>query len=195
MGGDVTVGDDGVPRCDWAGPAGTALADYHDQVWGTPTADLGQLFEALTLGVFEVGMSWKVVFGKRQGLAEAFHGFDAEQVAAMTGGDVDRLVQDPTVIRSRGKIQATIDNARIVLAASPSLPELVERYRSRRRSAPRTAAAVPTVTAKAEAFAKQLKAQGYRYVGPTSMYAFMQNVGMVNDHLHGCFRAADHSDR
>ena len=190
MSDDVITGVDGKPRCAWAGPGGTAMSRYHDEVWGTATVDPSALFEALTLGVFEVGMSWKVVFGKREGLRRAFRDFDAAAVAAMTGQDVDRLVEDASIIRSRPKIQATIDNARVMLSASPPLPELVESYAGRDRQAPRTLADVPASTPQAEALAKQLKAQGYRYIGPTSIYAFMQNVGAVNDHVHGCFRAA-----
>jgi DNA-3-methyladenine glycosylase I len=192
MSGDVIPGRDGLPRCAWAGPGDTAMGRYHDEVWGTPTSDPSALFEALTLGVFEVGMSWKVVFSKRDGLRRAFRDFDAAKVATMTGRDVDRLVEDASIIRSRAKIQATIGNARVMVSASPTLPELVESHSSHGRRAPRSLADVPTSTAQAEAFAKQLKAQGYRFVGPTSVYAFMQNVGAVNDHIHGCFRAVDH---
>jgi DNA-3-methyladenine glycosylase I len=190
MSDSVITGDDGKARCAWAGPGDTAMGRYHDEVWGTPTVDRTALFEALTLGVFEVGMSWKVVFGKREGLRRAFQGFDAAAVARMTGEDVDRLVTDASIIRSRPKIQATIDNARALVSASPTLAELVGSHTGHRRRAPRTLADVPTSTPDAEAFAKQLKAQGYRFVGPTSVYAFMQNVGAVNDHVKGCFRAA-----
>jgi DNA-3-methyladenine glycosylase I len=145
--------------------------------------------------VFEVGMSWKLVFGKREGLRRAFHGFHPTHVAAMTDNDVDRLVQDPSIIRSRGKIQATIGNASIAVSASPTLPELTRIYVVHRNRPPRSEAEVPTVTPQSEALAKDLKKQGYQFVGPTSIYAFMQNVGMVNDHLRGCFRAAGHSHR
>lgn len=195
MDNDVVLGDDGKPRCAWAGAAGSELADYHDEVWGTPTEDPTALFEALTLGVFEVGMSWRIIFGKREGLRKAFKGFDPTHVAAMTDRDVDRLVQDTSIIRSRGKIRATIDNARVAVSASPTLPELTRMYVVRRNRPPRSEAEVPTVTPQAEAFAKDLKKQGYRFVGPTSIYAFMQNVGMVNDHVRGCFRAAGHPQR
>ena len=109
----------------------------------------------------------------------------------MTERDVDRLVKDPSIIRNRGKIEATLANARAMASASPSLAELAKSYKSTRTRAPRSLADIPTSTPEAEAFAKQLKSQGYRFVGPTSVYAFMQNVGVVNDHLQGCFRAAD----
>jgi len=191
MSGDVIIGHDGKPRCAWAGAADTAFGRYHDEVWGTLTYEESALFEALTLGVFEVGLSWSVVFGKRDAFRKAFRGFDVSKVAAMTARDVDRLVQDASIIRNRAKIQATLDNARAMRSASPSLAELAKPYELSRKRAPRSLADVPTSTPEAEAFAKQLKAQGYRFVGPTSVYAFMQNVGVVNDHLHGCFRAAD----
>jgi len=142
--------------------------------------------------VFEVGLSWSIVFGKRDAFRKAFHGFDVSKVAAMSGRDVDRLQQDPSIIRNRGKIQATIDNARAMRSTSPSLVALARSYETTRKRAPRFVADLPTSTPQAVAFAKQLKSQGYRFVGPTSVYAFMQNVGVVNDHIHGCFRATDY---
>jgi len=111
------------------------------------------------------------------------------QAAAMTARDVDRLVQDASIIRNRGKIQATVDNARAMMSASPSLPALAKSYEITRKRPPRFLADLPTSTPQAESFAKQLKSQGYRFVGPTSVYAFMQNVGVINDHIRGCFRA------
>ena len=112
------------------------------------------MFEALTLGVFEVGLSWSIVFGKRDAFRKAFRGFDVAKIAAMT--------------------------------------ELAKSYAITRKGAPRSIADLPKSTPQTEAFAKQLKSQGYRFVGPTSVYAFMQNVGVVNDHIHGCFRATDY---
>ena len=157
--------------------------------WGTRTYDESALFEALTLGVFEVGLSWSIVFGKREAFRRAFQGFDVARVAAMTERDVDRLVQDASIIRNRGKIQATVSNARAMLSASPGLAELAKSYELTRDEPPRSIADLPKSTPQAEAFARQLKSQGYRFVGPTSVYAFMQNVGVVNDHVLGCFRA------
>ncbi len=151
------------------------------------------MFEALTLGVFEVGLSWSIVFGKLNAFRRAFRGFDIARVAAMTDRDVDRLLQDPSIIRNRGKIQATVDNARAMRSASPSLVALAKSYESTRKLAPRSFGDLPKSTPQADAFAKQLKSQGYRFVGPTSVYAFMQNVGVVNDHIHGCFRATDYA--
>jgi DNA-3-methyladenine glycosylase I len=110
----------------------------------------------------------------------------------MTERDVDRLTEDASIIRNRAKIQATLDNGRLMLSASPSLVMLAKSHEITRRRAPPSVAALPKTTPEAEVFAKQLKSQGYRFVGPTSVYAFMQNVGVVNDHVHGCFRAVDY---
>jgi len=193
MGNEVIIGYDGRRRCAWAGAGDTPSVRYHDRVWGMRTYDESALFEALTLGVFEAGLSWAIVFGKRDAFRTAFHGFDIAQVAAMTDRDVDGLLQDPSIIRNRAKIEATVENARAMSSASPTLAELARSYASTRKRAPRSIADLPTSTPQADALAKQLKSQGYRFVGPTSVYAFMQNVGMVNDHLHGCFRATDYT--
>ncbi|HEY3088296.1 MAG TPA: DNA-3-methyladenine glycosylase I [Jatrophihabitantaceae bacterium] len=193
MGSDVIIGHDTKPRCAWAGSGDTAFARYHDEVWGTRTYDESAMFEALTLGVFEVGLSWAIVFGRRDAFRKAFRDFDVAAVAAMTERDVDRLVQDAAIIRNRAKIQATVDNARAMISAPTSLKTLAKSYEINRKRAPRSIADLPSSTPQAEAFAKQLKSQGYRFVGPTSTYAFMQNVGIVNDHVRGCFRATDYS--
>jgi DNA-3-methyladenine glycosylase I len=193
MSSDVIIGNDGKPRCAWVRDGDTTSVRYHDEVWGTRTYSESAMFEALTLGVFEVGLSWSIVFGKRDAFRKAFQGFDVAKVAAMTERDVDRLVHDASIIRNRGKIQATVDNARAMMSASPSLVALAKSYGITRKRAPGSIADLPKSTPQAEAFAKQLKSQGYRFVGPTSVYAFMQNVGVVNDHIHGCFRASDYS--
>ena len=170
MSSDVIIGRDGRPRCVWAGAGDSALGRYHDEVWGTRTYDESAMFEALTLGVFQVGLSWAIVFGKRDAFRKAFRHFDVAKVAAMSARDVDRLVQDASIIRNRGKIQATIDNARAMKSASPSLVALAKSYAISRKRAPRSVAELPASTPQAEAFAKQLKSQGYRFVGPTKRY-------------------------
>jgi DNA-3-methyladenine glycosylase I len=192
MGDDVIIGFDGEPRCAWAGAGDSPGGRYHDEVWGTRTYEESALFEALTLGVFQAGLSWSVVFGKRDGFRKAFHDFDVARVATMTERDIGRLLRDPSIIRNGAKIHATVENARAMTSASPSLAVLAKSNESTRKRAPRSLADVPTSTPRAEKFAKQLKSQGYRFVGPTSVYAFMQNVGVVNDHVRGCFRAADY---
>jgi DNA-3-methyladenine glycosylase I len=189
MSRDVIIGHDGKPRCAWAGTGDNDLGRYHDEVWGTRTYDESALFEALTLGVFEVGLSWSIVFGKRDAFRKAFQGFDVAKVAAMTARDVDRLVLDASIIRNRAKIQASVDNARTMMSASPSLPALAKSYEINRKCAPGSVGELPASTPQSEEFAKLLKSQVYRFVGPTSVYAFMQDVGLVNDHIDGCFRA------
>ena len=189
---DVVVGHDGRARCAWAGGGDTPLVQYHDEVWGKRTFDESELFEALTLGVFQAGLSWEIVFRKRDAFRKAFRGFDVAKVAKMTARDISRLVEDASIIRNHAKIEATVNNARAMLSASPSLVELAKTYEIDRKHPPRSLAEIPTSTPEAESFAKQLKSQGYHFVGPTSVYAFMQNIGAVNDHIHGCFRATDY---
>jgi DNA-3-methyladenine glycosylase I len=126
------------------------------------------LFEALTLGVFQAGLSWSIVFGERDAFRRAFHGFDIAHDAAMTEQDVDRLLQDPSIIRNRAKIQATVENARAMSSASPSLGALARSYERTRKRAPRSLEDLPTSTPQPDAFAKQLKSQGYRFVGRTA---------------------------
>src|SRR6267143_2235689 len=172
MRSDAIIGLDGKPRCAWADSGDSALGRYHDDVWGSRTYDESAMFEALTLGVFEVGLSWSIVFGKRDAFRTAFRGFDDARVAAMTERDVDRLTEDASIIRNRGKIQATVDNARAMMSASPNLVALAKSYEMTCKRAPLSVAYLPTSTPQAEAFARQLKSQGYRFVGPTSVYAF-----------------------
>src|SRR6476661_226706 len=143
MSADVTIGYDGKPRCAWAGAGNTPSVRYHDEVWGVRTDDESAMFEALTLGVFEVGLSWSIVFGKLSAFRRAFRGFDIAKVAAMTDRDIDRLLQDTSIIRNRGKIQATVDNARAMRSASPSLVALAKSYEIVRQRAPRSSADLP----------------------------------------------------
>jgi DNA-3-methyladenine glycosylase I len=189
MSDDVIIGYDGRARCAWAGAGDTTFSHYHDEVGAPPTYDEAAMFEALTLGVFQAGLSWSIVFGKQDAFRKAIHNFNVAKVAAMTDRDVDRLLQDPSIIRNRAKITATVDNARAMMSASPSLPALAKSSETTREGAPRSIAGIPSSTPQAQALAKQLKARGYRFVSPTSVYAFMQNVGIVNDHVRGCFRA------
>src|SRR5258708_18560214 len=189
---DVVAGYDGRARCAWAGSGDTPLVRYHVEVWGKRTFAEVELFEALTLGVFQAGLSWEIVFSKRDAFRKAFRGFDVAKVAKMTAQDISRLVEDASIIRNHAKIEATVNNARAMLSASPSLIELAKTYEIDRKHPPRSNADVPVSTPDAEAFANELKSQRYHFVGPTSVYAFMQNVGAVNDHIHGCFHAVDH---
>ncbi len=142
----MIVGFDGKPRCVWAGAGDTAGGRYHDEVWGRRTHGESALFEALTLGVFEVGLSWSIVFAKREAFRSAFRGFEVAKVAAMTERDVEELVMDASIIRNRGKIQATLDNARAMMSASPTLAALAKSYEITRKRAPRAIAALPKTT-------------------------------------------------
>src|SRR2546425_12378263 len=157
MSNDGIIGHDGKPRCVWAGAGDTAFGRYHDEVWGTRTYEESAIFEALTLGVFEVGLSWSVVFGKRDAFRKAFRGFEVVKVAAMNARDVDRLVQDASIIRNRGKIQATVDNARAMTSASPSLAEPAKSYDFTPKRAPRSPAHPPTSTPEAGAVPEPLE--------------------------------------
>src|SRR5246127_4499302 len=138
MSRDVIIGHDGKPRCAWAGAGDTAFGRYHDKVWGTRTYEESALFEALTLGVFQAGLSWEIVFGKRDAFQKVFHDFDVAKVARMTSRDVSRLVEDASIIRNRAKIEATVNNARAMMSASPSLAELAKTYKIDRKRPPRS---------------------------------------------------------
>jgi DNA-3-methyladenine glycosylase I len=187
----LITGEDGVCRCWWgAGPA--EYRAYHDDEWGHPVADDVRLFEKLCLEGFQSGLSWLTILRKREAFRRAFCGFRFERVASFDERDVERLLGDAGIIRHRGKIEATINNARRAL-------ELVEEEGSlaaflwRFEPAPaaegrldRAALAARAVTPESTALARELKRRGWRFVGPTTVYAFMQAMGLVNDHLHGC---------
>ncbi|KQO99923.1 3-methyladenine DNA glycosylase [Leifsonia sp. Leaf264] len=187
----VVVGDDGLARCSW-GANDAEYRRYHDEEWGTPLHDEQRLFEKLCLEGFQAGLSWITILRKRPAFRAAFHDFDPEKVAAMGEPDVERLLQDAGIIRHRGKIEATIGNARATLALDESLSELMWGFApdAEGRGRPRLWSDVPAVTPESTAMSKALRARGYRFVGPTTMYALMQSTGMVDDHLEGCFRAA-----
>jgi DNA-3-methyladenine glycosylase I len=186
---DVVVGDDGVPRCAW-GAADPEYRRYHDEEWGEPQHDPVRLYEKLCLEGFQAGLSWITILRRRPAFREVFHGFDPVRVAEMTEADVDRLLLDARIIRHRGKIEATISNARATLA----LDEPIDRFLWRFAPAPREHALasleeVPAVTAESTAMSRALRSAGFRFVGPTTMYALMQATGMVDDHVAGCHRA------
>ena len=177
---------DNQPRCRWCGAAPEFL-DYHDQEWGFPVSDDHRLFEKLSLEAFQSGLSWRTILVKREHFRAAFAQFDFEKIAKFTEADVERLLQDAGIVRHRGKIEAVINNARKAcelveregsLAAylwkfQPSADEL---------AAPQTA----SVSAKSQELSKALKKQGWKFVGPTTVYAFMQAMGLINDHVEEC---------
>lgn len=168
--------------------------EYHDREWGRPLTDERSLYEKLCLEGFQSGLSWAVVLRKRPGFRELFAGFEPEAVAAFTPDDVDRLLGDDRIIRNRRKVEATIANAEATLAlraAGTPLEALVWSFRPEPTPPPASFTDVPTDTEESNALSKALKRAGFRFVGPTTMYALMQAGGLVNDHLVGCFVQAD----
>lgn len=180
---DVVESDDEVTRC-WWGDSPDIYRRYHDAEWGMPVDDDRRLFEKLCLEGFQAGLSWLTILKRREAFRAAFFDFDIERVAAMGPDDVARLVQDAGIIRHRGKIESTINNARRgrdVIDELGSLGALVWSFEPEHRG-PTMAA----TTAESKALSKELKRRGFSFVGPTTAYAFMQAMGIVNDHLEGC---------
>lgn len=189
MADDALVrGDDGVARC-WWGASTPDYVTYHDQEWGRPVTDDTVLFEKLCLEGFQSGLSWLTILRKRDNFRAAFAGFDVDAIAAFDESDVERLLGDAGIVRHRGKIEATIANARGTQAIRDevgSLAALVWSYEPEAGPPPRRLGDLPPSTDASKALAKHLKAHGFRFVGPTTAYAFMQAMGLVNDHLDGC---------
>jgi DNA-3-methyladenine glycosylase I len=184
---DLLVGPDGRPRCRWAGSAPEYL-DYHDREWGRPVHDQARLFEKLCLEGFQTGLSWLTILRKRAAFRRAFAGFDPAAVAAFGDADVARLLADPGIVRNRRKVEATIANARAVLALEgTSLDELVWSAAPATHPVPASLADLPATSPESIALARELKRRGFQQVGPTTVYALMQACGVVDDHLAGCF--------
>jgi len=187
---ELILGDDGYTRCGW-GATDPEYRRYHDEEWGTPQHDPVRLLEKLCLEGFQAGLSWITILRRRPAFREVFHDFDARRVAAMSAADVERALGDSRIIRHRGKIEATIQNARATLALDTPLPELLWSFApTGPRPRPTSFAQVPAITTESTAMSTELRRRGFRFVGPTTMYALMQACGMVDDHLAGCFRAA-----
>jgi DNA-3-methyladenine glycosylase I len=182
-------------RCTWPGIEDAEYTRYHDEEWGVPHADDQRLFEKLVLEGFQAGLSWLTILRKRENFRRAFHGFDATRIVRYGDKDKARLMADAGIIRNRLKIEATIDNARAYLAMQErgSLARFIWDHLDGRPQINRWAkhGDVPPVTDASKAISKALKAHGFRFVGPTTIYAFMQSSGMVNDHLVGCHRHAE----
>jgi len=189
---DVLVGPDGRARCRWVG-SDAEYARYHDEEWGTPLHGDRPLFEKMCLEGFQAGLSWITILRRRPGFREAFHDFDPGAIARFTDDDVERLMLDGRIIRNRAKILATIGNARATLELTADAPgaldQLMWSFAPAEHTSPETFGEVPAVTPESTAMSKALKARGYRFVGPTTMYALMQSSGMVDDHVRGCWRA------
>jgi DNA-3-methyladenine glycosylase I len=186
----VVRGDDGVVRC-WWGDSAPEYRDYHDREWGVPVADDVRLFEMLSLEGFQSGLSWLTILRKRDAFRTAFAGFDFEQVARFGQGDIERLLADAAIVRHRGKIEAVINNAALaveLVREQGSLASHVWRYEPEPRSERLDRMALRGLAHpdEAHALARDLKRRGWRFVGPTTVYAFMQATGLVDDHLDGC---------
>jgi DNA-3-methyladenine glycosylase I len=182
-------------RCGWVGTDPLNI-EHHDLEWGVPSRDGRFLFEMLTLEGAQAGLSWTTILRKRDGYRAAFLGFEPERVAALGLDDVDRLMLDPGIVRNRAKIESTIDNARAVLALERSGLGFVEHLWSFVGGRPidngfTALSQLPAETTESKAMSKDLKARGFRFVGPTICYAFMEAVGLVNDHTTDCFRYAE----
>ncbi|WP_311064720.1 DNA-3-methyladenine glycosylase I [Halomonas sp. DWK9] len=180
------IAPDGHPRCQWCGGAAEFLP-YHDQEWGFPVANDQRLFEKLCLESFQSGLSWRTILNKRENFRAAFHHFDFHQVARFTEEDVERLLEDAGIIRHRGKIEATINNAhraQEMVAQEGSLAAFFWRYEPDSASLP--APQTQTTSPESIALAKDLKKRGWKFFGPTTAFAFMQAMGLINDHSLNC---------
>lgn len=184
---EAIPGPDGIPRCDWC-LGHDDYIEYHDSEWGMPVADDRRLFEKLCLEGFQSGLSWLTILRKREAFRRAFSGFEIAEVARFGPTDVERLLRDPSIVRHRGKIEACVNNARHALElidTESTLSSFVWRYE------PAPGDPQRTTSPEAIALARELKRRGFKFVGPTTAYAFMQSMGLVNDHVDGC---AIHSD-
>jgi DNA-3-methyladenine glycosylase I len=190
---DLRVGDDGKLRCGW-GTSDPLYIDYHDHEWGRPLRDERAMFELMSLEAFQSGLSWLIILRKRPGFREAFAGFEPDVVAAYGDDDVARLLADDSIVRNRAKVEATIGNARAVVALHEeggSLVDLVFDHVPSDDERPpgrfRAFADMPSVTPASTALAKELRRRGFRFVGPVVAYSLMQAAGVVDDHLEGCW--------
>lgn len=190
---DLRIGPDGITRCGWVGDD-AEYRRYHDEEWGRPLRGDRALFEKLSLEGFQAGLSWITILRKRPTFRAAFAGFDPAAVATFDDDDVERLMADAGIVRNRAKILATIGNARLVAAMTPGeLDALLWSFAPAPRDEAQRPVAfsdVPAVTAASDALSKALRKAGFRFVGPTTMYALMQSAGMVDDHLVGCHRSS-----
>jgi len=188
----VVTDEEGIVRCAWSG-RDAEYRRYHDEEWGVPLHGDRPLFEKLSLEGFQAGLSWITILRRRATFRHAFADFDIDVVAELSPSDVERLLLDPGIIRNRAKIDATISNARITRELVRDDPGALDRllwsFAPDRRARPPHALDVPAVTVESNAMSKALRGHGYRFVGPTTLYALMQSSGMVDDHVEGCWRA------
>jgi DNA-3-methyladenine glycosylase I len=182
-------GEDGVPRCPWAGGPGV-MRDYHDTEWGHQVRGEAAYLERLTLEAFQSGLSWSTILHKREAFREVFHGFDADAIAAFDEDDVERLMQEPRIVRNRLKIQAALTNARATVALRDDLglEAFVLAFRPEVAPSPTTTEEMVTTSPDSVALSKALKKHGFAFVGPTTMYALSEAIGLFDPHLVGCHR-------
>jgi DNA-3-methyladenine glycosylase I len=185
----LVIGDDGLARPTWAA-TDPLLRDYYDTEWGMPVRDEQGLFERLSLEAFQSGLSWATILRKRPAFRSAFDGFDPDRVAAYDAADIERLMGDAGIVRNRRKIEATVTNARatVALRDEGGLAELVWSFRPEATPAPASYDEVPTRSPESQALAKTLRGKGFVFVGPTTMFALMEAVGIVDTHLVGSHR-------
>jgi DNA-3-methyladenine glycosylase I len=191
--GRVTPKKTALARCTWVPEDDPVYVAYHDQEWGVPVFDDGQLFEKLILDGFQAGLSWKIVLHKREGFRKAFDGFDFNKIARYRPQKLQRLIEDKGIIRNRLKIEATVGNARSFIALRKEFGTFSEYFWGFTGHKPvvnhfRKVSDIPPRTVLSDAISRDLKKRGFKFVGSTIIYAFMQAVGMVNDHLVTCFR-------
>ncbi len=188
MASDVVRGPDGNRRCRW-GDSDDLYRSYHDTEWGRPVTEERGLYEKLCLECLQSGLSWALILRKREGIRDAFAGFDPDAVAAFGPPEVERLLHDARVIRNRRKLEAIVRNAEATVAMRDDVPlsELMWSFRRPTGAAPKSYADMTPTTQESKELAKELKKRGFVFVGPTTVYSTMQAVGIVNDHLSGCF--------
>jgi DNA-3-methyladenine glycosylase I len=181
---DIVTGDDGLARPAWAA-TDPMLREYYDTEWGMPVTDEHGLYERISLEAFQAGLSWATILRKREGFRAAFHAFHPETVAAFDEHDVERLMQDSGIVRNRMKIRAAITNAQatIALRTEGGLADFVWSFKPAETPRPRSYAEVPTTSPESIALSKALRAKGFAFVGPTTMFALMEAIGMVDTHL------------
>jgi DNA-3-methyladenine glycosylase I len=184
------LGEDGVTRCPWAGPAPGVMRDYHDEEWGNRVHGEAAHLERLTLEAFQSGLSWSTILNKRDAFREVFQRFDADAVAAFGPDDEARLMQDARIVRNRAKIAAAVVNARatVALREAEGLEALVLSFAPEIPPAPSSTEAMQTTSEESTALSRALKKRGFAFVGPTTMYALMEAIGVFDPHLVGCFR-------
>lgn len=184
----LLVGADGLARCSWCGDDPLYVA-YHDEEWGRPVTGEREVFERLCLEGFQAGLSWLTILRKRPAFRDVFAEFEPARVAALGDDDIDRLMGDARIVRNRAKIEASVGNARALLAMherGERLSELLRAHQPPPRPAPTAPGDVPAETEESRALARALRQRGFRFVGPTTCYAAMQAIGVVDDHLAGC---------